>query len=122
MASMAFFNKLKNIAFEITLFFSLHRKKYIDKMRESLLKLKEGLSQEKEETKEMLEIYQRFTQGECTKEEMQIANAQFRDLIKSLGLGVILVLPFAPITIPVVVKIGKKLGIDVLPSAFNDKD
>ncbi len=70
----------------------------------------------------MLEIYQKFSQGKCSKEEMKKANAQFRDLIKSMGLGIILVLPFAPITIPVIVKLGKRLGVDVLPSAFSDKE
>jgi hypothetical protein len=28
------------------------------------------------------------------------------------------VLPFAPITIPVIVKLGKSVGVDILPSAF----
>ncbi|MBU2425362.1 MAG: hypothetical protein KKA56_00630, partial [Gammaproteobacteria bacterium] len=34
------------------------------------------------------------------------------------GLGIFAVLPFAPITIPLIVKLGRKLGIEVLPSAF----
>ncbi|MGS0729206.1 hypothetical protein ACVBKF_23605, partial [Shewanella sp. 0m-11] len=45
---------------------------------------------------------------------------QFGDLLKGLGLGVFAVLPFAPITIPIVVKLGKIVGVDVLPSSFNN--
>jgi hypothetical protein len=88
------------------------------KLRRALLLLKSALRQEKKETKEMLEIYRRYTQGNASKEELTIANAQFFDLLKGLGLGVFAVLPFAPITIPIIVKLGQWMGIDVLPSSF----
>ena len=87
-----------------------------------LKKLKVSLSQESEETKEMLGIYYKFTQGKTSEEEMERANAQFRDILKTAGLGAFAVLPFAPITIPFIVKVGKKLGIDILPSAFQSED
>lgn len=88
------------------------------KLRRALLLLKAALRQEKKETKEMLEIYRRYTQGNASKDELSIANAQFFDLLKGLGLGVFAVLPFAPITIPIIVKLGQWMGIDVLPSSF----
>ena len=44
---------------------------------------------------------------------------RFLDILKGLGLGVFAVLPFAPITIPLVVKLGHWVGVDVLPSSFN---
>lgn len=91
------------------------------KLRRALLLLKSALRQEKQETKEMLEIYRRYTQGNASKKELKVANAQFLDLLKGLGLGVFAVLPFAPITIPVIVKLGQWMGIDVLPSAFAAK-
>lgn len=86
----------------------------IDKLND----VKEVLSQESDETKEMLQIYARFTLGEATPEEMKAANAQFADILKTLGLGAFAVLPFAPLTIPLVVKIGKIMGIDILPSSY----
>jgi hypothetical protein len=49
---------------------------------------------------------------------MKEANQQFIDIIRGLGLGVLVVLPFAPITLPFVVKLGEKIGVNVLPSAF----
>ena len=88
--------------------------------KRTMLKLKLALAQEKQETKAMLVIYKKYTQGQATKEEMRIANKQFIDLLKGLGLGVFAVLPFSPITIPVIVKLGRLLGVEILPSSFND--
>jgi hypothetical protein len=83
-----------------------------------LLIVKRGLAQESRETKIMLMTYQRFTKGRASKLEMEEANKQFVDVIRGLGLGVLAVLPFSPITLPFVVKLGEKIGINVLPSAF----
>ncbi len=89
------------------------------KLRRSMLKIKVALSQEKAETREMLHIYHMSLRGENKPGEMKIANKQFFDIVKGLGLGVFAVLPFAPITIPIIVKLGKTVGVDILPSAFN---
>ena len=66
----------------------------------------------------MLMTYQRFTKGKASKLEMEEANKQFIDVIRGLGLGVLAVLPFSPITLPFVVKLGERIGVNVLPSAF----
>ncbi|MBQ4833739.1 hypothetical protein J8L70_10840 [Pseudoalteromonas sp. MMG010] len=89
------------------------------KFRRAMVALKIALSQEKQETIEMLSIYRRYTQGEISKAELKRANEQFVDILKGLGLGVFAVLPFAPITIPLVVKLGSMVGVDVLPSSFS---
>ena len=80
--------------------------------------VKQGLAQETRETKVMLSTYKRFTKGQASKIEMQEANKQFIDVIRGLGLGILAVLPFSPITLPFVVKLGEKIGVNVLPSAF----
>jgi len=99
--------------------------KFIDQRKnlisESISKLAKAFAQESKETKEMLEIYYRYTRGKATIEEIKIADKQFRDLLKSLGIGVFALLPFAPITLPVVFKIAEKLGVDLVPSAFKKK-
>lgn len=82
-----------------------------------LKKIKLALAEETDQTKAMLSTYQRYTQGLATEAELQEANEQFKDLMKSLGLGFMVILPFSPITIPAIVKLGKKYGVDVLPSA-----
>jgi hypothetical protein len=66
----------------------------------------------------MLSTYQQFTKGRASKLEMEEANKQFIDVIRGLGLGVLAVLPFSPITLPFVVKLGERIGVNVLPSAF----
>jgi hypothetical protein len=66
----------------------------------------------------MLNTYKRFTKGQASKLEMEEANKQFVDVIRGLGLGILAVLPFSPITLPFVVKLGERIGINVLPSAF----
>lgn len=90
------------------------------RLKRDMLILKEALSQEKKETKEMLVTYKRYTKNQASREDLKEANKQFADLLKGLGLGVFAVLPFAPITIPLVVKLAKMVGVDVLPSSFNN--
>ncbi|NQT70235.1 MAG: hypothetical protein HQ552_11715, partial [Desulfobacteraceae bacterium] len=81
-----------------------------------LTKVKGGLAKETKENKEMLNIYYRYTRGEATSEEMDKANEQFRNLLKTLGMGALLLIPLSPITIPTFVKLGKLFDIDILPS------
>jgi hypothetical protein len=94
------------------------KRKALIPLKMGLLTVKRGLAQETRETKIMLTTYQRFTKGQASKLEMLEANKQFVDVIRGLGLGVLAVLPFSPITLPFVVKLGEKIGINVLPSAF----
>ncbi|NRB24605.1 hypothetical protein [Shewanella sp.] len=100
--------------------FRIGRKRFWIRLKRDMLILKEALSQEKQETKDMLVIYKRYTKKQASREELVEANKQFGDLLKGLGLGVFALLPFAPITIPLVVKLGKMVGVDVLPSSFNN--
>lgn len=83
-----------------------------------MVKLKVALAQEKIETKEMLQIYKRYTKRDASIEEMRIANKQFIDILKGLGIGVFAVLPFSPITIPIMIKVGRLVGVEILPSSF----
>jgi hypothetical protein len=94
------------------------KRKALTPIKSGLLEVKRGLAQETRETKVMLSTYKQFTKGRASKLEMQQANKQFVDVIRGLGLGILAVLPFAPITLPFVVKLGEKIGVNVLPSAF----
>lgn len=86
-----------------------------------LLILKEGLSKESFETKQMLEIYYRYSIGKANDNELFLANKQFKSFLKTIGLGFLVFLPFSPITIPFMVKLGKNIGINILPNSFKDK-
>lgn len=90
-------------------------------IKEALIKLKDRFAQEGQDTKEMLEIYGKSLTGAATDDELAQANLQLQDLLKGMGLGILLVLPFAPITLPLAVQLGKKFGIDILPSSTKDK-
>lgn len=81
--------------------------------------LKVALEQEKKETQEMLSIYHRYTKHQATKAEIREANKQFADILKGLSLSIFVILPFAPVTIPILIKVAKRVGVDLLPSAFN---
>lgn len=98
---------------------SIAKRKAIISLRRNLLVIKRGLAIETQETKVMLNTYHRYTQGNASKQEMDLANKQFGNVIRSFGLGIIVILPFSPITIPAIVKLGEKLGVNILPSSFD---
>ncbi|MEO0335885.1 MAG: hypothetical protein AAF202_05805 [Pseudomonadota bacterium] len=102
------------------LYFAFRANDFRDRVIESLEKLKVALAKETRQTKDMLQIYRLQTQGLASDSEIREANKQFRDLLKGMGLGVLIVLPFSPITLPLVVKLGRKLGVEVLPDSFKD--
>lgn len=100
----------------------ISRRRSHRRIKRDLVSLQQALAQEKAETQEMLAIYRKFTHGEATEAEMKIANEQLVDIIKGMGLGIFAILPFAPVTIPVIIKLGRRFGVDVLPSAFHQSD
>tara|TARA_R110000787_G_scaffold40964_8_gene101255 strand:- start:980 stop:1351 length:372 start_codon:yes stop_codon:yes gene_type:complete len=96
----------------------ISKRRNIVRLKRSMIKVKIALAQEKVETKAMLNIYKRYTKRDASVEEMRIANQQFVDILKGLGIGIFAILPFAPITIPIMIKIGRMVGVEILPSAF----
>lgn len=108
----------QKIYLRVQLYLARRKTKYKTQLKEGLEKLKVALSQERAETRQMFEIYLRQAQGEASNAEIAAANKQFRDVLKGLGLGVVLVLPFSPITLPLIVRLGDKMGVDVLPDSF----
>lgn len=115
---MSFRKKAQDLYVNLILFFVSKKKGMLRDLRRALLDLKSGLERESVETKAMLKIYSRYTQGSASKEEMKAANEQFAEIVKGLGVGVLLVLPLAPITIPLVVKLGERLGVNIIPTSF----
>lgn len=96
----------------------ISKRRNIVRLKRQMLKIKIALAQEKAETKAMLSIYKRYTKRDASVEEMRIANQQFVDILKGLGIGIFAILPFAPITIPLMIKIGRLVGVEILPSSF----
>ena len=82
--------------------------------------LKEKLAEETESSRVMLKTYSDYVKGEATDEELDKANNQLNEILKELSLGLMAVIPFAPITIPMIAKFAKKHNIDLLPEWFKD--
>ena len=88
------------------------------RFRQKMFNFKQALAQEKEETIEMFAIYKKHTFKKASKSELKIAHQQFFDLLKGTGLGIFALLPLAPITIPLLLKLGKWCGVDLMPTSF----
>ena len=48
----------------------------------------------------MLDVYLQMMDGTATDKEIELANSQLQQILKNLGLGILIVLPFSPITLP----------------------
>ena len=82
--------------------------------------LKEKFTEETESTRTMLKIYSDYVKGEAKDEDIEKANKQLNEILKDLSFGLMAVIPFAPITIPMIAKFAKKHNIDLLPEWFKD--
>ncbi len=74
----------------------------------------------------MLDVYIKYVEGNVSEEELENANEQLKEILKSLGLGILIVLPFSPITLPYIFSKAKELNIDLIPNWYkslsNDND
>ena len=82
--------------------------------------LKEKFTEETESTRTMLKIYSDYVKGEANDVDIEKANKQLNEILKDLSFGLMAVIPFAPITIPMIAKFAKKHNIDLLPEWFKD--
>ena len=83
-----------------------------------------GLKQERAETQEMLRTFFHLLTQKLPKDrvpedhEVQAAIEQLKDVHRMAGLLVIATLPGSVVTLPALVKLGKRFGVEVLPSSF----
>ena len=90
------------------------------RVKKILTFLKEKLTDETESSRVMLKTYSEYLKGEVTEEELEKANKQLNEILKDLSLGLMAIIPLAPITIPMIAKFAKKHNIDLLPEWFKD--
>jgi hypothetical protein len=88
-----------------------------------------GLNQEKEETRTMMSTFfkvltQKLPQGKHPEErEIKEALEQLKDVHKMAGLLLISITPGSLVTLPALCALGRRYGIELLPSAFQkDKE
>ena len=90
------------------------------RVKKILTFLKEKLTEETEPSRAMLKTYSEYLKGEVTEEELEKANKQLNEILKDLSLGLMAIIPLAPITIPMIAKFAKKHNIDLLPEWFKE--
>ena len=92
----------------------------------ALEKLQQSFLTENVQNKKMLDIYIKYAEGSASEEELDKANEQLKEILKSLGLGILIILPFSPVTLPYIFSKAKELNIDLIPkwykSLSNDND
>lgn len=87
-----------------------------------LRRLQNGLRSEAKSVGAMFATYGRYLRKEATEKDLEEANKAFRNVIKTLGMGTLFLLPGGLITIPLVVKLGQRFGIEFMPEFSPDKD
>ena len=92
--------------------------KTINKHLENLVN---ALKEENEANAEMLDNFYTYLETE-DKKYLKLANKQLREILKGAGFGILLILPFSPITIPYLFKRAQKLGIDIIPAWYKKLD
>tara|TARA_B100001109_G_scaffold92155_1_gene74968 strand:- start:166 stop:483 length:318 start_codon:yes stop_codon:yes gene_type:complete len=92
----------------------------------TLKKLQQSFLTENIQNKKMLDIYIKYAEGNVSEDELENANEQLKEILKSLGLGILIVLPFSPVTLPYIFSKAKELNIDLIPNWYkslsNDND
>ncbi len=96
------------------------------KIQKVLFKLKNSFLEETEENRRMLDIYANYIDGKASDQEIDEANYQLKQVLKSFGLGILVILPFSPISIPYILKKAKEYDIELIPDWYKglskDKD
>ena len=96
------------------------------KIQKFLFKLRDSFLEESEENRRMLDTYAKYIDGTASDKEIDEANYQLKQVFRSVGLGILVVLPFSPISIPYVLKKAKEYNIELIPDWYKalskDKD
>ena len=83
-----------------------------------------AIKNEQKETQELGLLLKKYAlqSGNLTRDEMRIVKDQFVDLLKITGLSIPVLMPFSPVIIPLMMKLGQKVGVRLLPTSFYDDE
>ena len=89
-----------------------------------LEKIFQAIKNERKETQELGLLLKKYAlqSGNLSRDEMKIVKDQFVDLLKITGLSIPLIMPFSPVIIPLIMKLGQKVGVRILPTSFYDEE
>ena len=93
----------------------------IKNINKYLEKLVNALSEENEANRQMLDNFYSYLETN-DKMYLRAADKQMREILKGAGFGILLILPFSPITIPYLFERAEKLGIDIIPKWYKKLD
>ena len=101
-------------------FSTLDKHQVYDRLEKIFLAIKN----EKKETQELGLLLKKYAtqSGKLSRDEIKIVKDQFVDLLKITGLSIPLIMPFSPVIIPLMMKLGQKVGVRILPTSFYDKE
>ena len=99
---------------------TLDKNQVYDRLEKIFLAIKN----EQKETQELGLLLKKYAlqSGNLTRDEMRIVKDQFKDLLKIAGLSIPLIMPFSPVIIPIMMKLGQKVGVRLLPTSFYDEE
>lgn len=106
-------------------------KRYLESQKrylKTVSKVLDGLKQEKEETRAMMHTFfnvltQKLPSGNKPDEqEIKEALEQLKDVHKMAGLLVVSITPGSVVTLPALCALGRRYGIELLPSAFQKSE
>jgi hypothetical protein len=92
------------------------------KIRKAIRSFLSNVMQEGKETVEAARIIRKYSSGqELTEDEILKVREQMVDTLKLAGIAVpFAVIPGSTLLLPLMVSVGRKYGIDILPSSFSE--
>ena len=93
-----------------------YKESQFKQIKQKLLELRNIISREVGDTKEMIRIYYKWLRGQATPQDISVANAQVKDLLKGSVLATLFAVPAGSLLIFALVKLAKRFGIELIPS------
>lgn len=82
-----------------------------------------GIREESKDSKELAQILSKGARGlEITKDEEIFIHEKSKDILKSLGLLTVFVMPFDSLLLPFIIGWSKKMNIDIIPENFKEQN
>ena len=92
------------------------------KIKGSIKKIIKDTKTEAAETKEMVKLIWESKNKDLTPEEKDKIKMQGADVFKLTILGALFIIPGSGVLIILLIKFGKKIGVNILPSSFNKEN
>ena len=85
------------------------------KIKTQLKQIRDQLANEQTAAEDMARVYYLWQNNQATQNQLKWANTELLRIIKMLGLSTIFTLPGGSFLLPLLIKLGQKLSIDILP-------